>query len=178
MAARQIISSCFDKHRMQRGCWVQPASVISVLSMVALLVLQQCPPTSSAAAATAAVVDDTARNSRVTVTAPPADYTSSSAIMLRPLNMTQTFSVLDETYRRHRMLQQQPTNVSGGSINTAALDTQNDDRVRQCVDDNKSDSHAQCRKTRECIGWCARSPADPRANTCVCCRPGYITKGT
>jgi len=170
MAARHMISSCCDKHRMQRGCWVQPASVISVLSMVALLVLQQCAPTSSAAAATAAVVDTariTARNSRATVTAPPADY-SSSAQMLRPL--TRSVSVL-ETHLRQRMLHQQPaaTNVSGGSINTAAaLDTQQDGK--SCVEKHDSDTHAYCKRSNGCERFCNRGLTEKR---CICCRPGH-----
>jgi hypothetical protein len=138
------------------------ASVMSMLSIVALLVLQQCHPTSSAAVRAA----DAAINRHATVTAlPPAEL---SGKMLRPLRQPHSQAVV-ETHHRHRLLRQQPTNVSGGSINTAALDTQ-----QKCLDSFTSATSAQCKKTRDCLQFCARSPPDLNDSTCVCCRPGYI----
>jgi hypothetical protein len=182
MAAKHKISSCCDTQRMQRGCWMRrPASVISVvMSMVALLVLQQCPRTySSSAAAATTAVDGTARNSRVTVTAPPADYLSSSAaITLRSLS--QPFSVMETHRRQRRMLHQQPATsaVSRGSmINTAvALDTQQD--AMSCVENDESRRHAYCKRSDGCEKFCARPLAKTgdRSKLCVCCKPGHYER--
>jgi len=171
MAAKHKIS-CYCTHvMMQHGCLKPPAASVAlsvVLSMVALLVLQQCVPTSSAAATE--VNNNTATNSHATVViAPPADL--SAPMRLRPLQQSYP---APETRHRHRMLRQQPTNVSGDGINAAALHTQHDDR--SCVVKDQSNSHARCKKSKACLELCARSPPDPRDSTCVCCRPGYFAR--